>query len=706
MSFLRSMALGAIIKIGVEGSEELKKLSGQFNTANNAVSAFGTGMGQLAGLAGSAALFFGGIAAGATALAVGGIASAASMEQTTLAFTTMLKGADKAQAFIGEMEAFAAKTPFNFPELANTAKQMKAFGFETEQIIPIMTSIGDATSAMGGDAQMVGRVTLALGQMKTKGKATTEEMNQLIETGVFGWTDLAKSIGKSIPETMDMVTKGQVSSAAALDAFTQHSTEAFGGAMDLQSRSFEGLMSNFQDAMGKTQRTMFTPLSDAIKPMMALAGGLLGAIGSGMTKASGSTLDMVDVIARVNKAVAIATPAMEALGAGVMGVMLAIGDVAVLAEKGMEKIAGALPAGAMQLFGKMVGSVAAVSVALTPIMGTLTAIFGGLAVVAASVSSIGLIPLAIGMGLAAQAMAVMMPFIGVGVALFASFRHEGESVGDTLARMGRTGMMFLARFVEPIQRIWPIVSNSFNQTFGIMSNSVDVFASALGMGGSSLINVGTTAEKVGNVIAILALGVAGAVRVFAELFRVGAAMVGGFLEPGVRQVRVFASAISGLVSGVLTLGDTFRLIFGGVVDSFFTPIKSQLLAMLDTMMLVSSKLGATEISAKLGDTRSALATFSPIQAIAGEQQAKLAAAALEDEKRMRASASSPDVTANVTVTTKQKVCIDNTLKVDGKNMAIATKNAEVELSDRAGFGATPWQQRQVLERGATLVPAI
>src|SRR5579885_915276 len=55
----------------------------------------------------------------------------ASMEQTQVAFETLLGKGQKTQDFLKQLQQFAAATPFEFPELATDAEHMLAFGFNT-----------------------------------------------------------------------------------------------------------------------------------------------------------------------------------------------------------------------------------------------------------------------------------------------------------------------------------------------------------------------------------------------------------------------------------------------------------------------------------------------------------------------------------------------------------------------------------------------
>ena len=54
-----------------------------------------------------------GVALGALGLA--SVKAAGQMEQTRIAFTTLLKDGEKAKSFLSELEKFAASTPFELP---------------------------------------------------------------------------------------------------------------------------------------------------------------------------------------------------------------------------------------------------------------------------------------------------------------------------------------------------------------------------------------------------------------------------------------------------------------------------------------------------------------------------------------------------------------------------------------------------------------
>lgn len=186
-----------------------------------------------------------GVAAGTAGLGLVKLAGEA--EQAQVAFTTLLGSAEKAQAFLGQLRDFAARTPFEMAGLQDSSRKLLAFGFTAQQIIPMLTAVGDAVGSLGGSAEVMDRVVYALGQMQAKGKVSAEEMMQLAETGIPVWKMLADEIGVSIPEAMKMAEKGAISAGQAIPAILEGMQKKFGGGMVQQSQTLLGMWSTTMD---------------------------------------------------------------------------------------------------------------------------------------------------------------------------------------------------------------------------------------------------------------------------------------------------------------------------------------------------------------------------------------------------------------------------------------------------------------------------
>ena len=64
---------------------------------------------------------------------------------------------------IAEIQAFGAVTPFKSSDLIETTKRLKAFGFETEEIVDVTKRLADVAGATGAD---LGGIATAFGQIQ------------------------------------------------------------------------------------------------------------------------------------------------------------------------------------------------------------------------------------------------------------------------------------------------------------------------------------------------------------------------------------------------------------------------------------------------------------------------------------------------------------------------------------------------------------
>lgn len=198
------------------------------------------------------------------------VKAAADMEQTRKAFTTLLKNATLAKDFLAELETFAANTPFELPGLLQASKKMLAFGFTAQQVIPVLTAVGDSAAALGMGQDGIDRLTIAIGQMQAKGKVSAEEMLQLAEAGVPAWQMLADAMGTSIPQAMKMAEKGTIDSATGIQAIISGMNSKFGGMMQEQSSTINGMLSNIQDSFGQTMVVVGDEITEGLDLKPAL----------------------------------------------------------------------------------------------------------------------------------------------------------------------------------------------------------------------------------------------------------------------------------------------------------------------------------------------------------------------------------------------------------------------------------------------------
>lgn len=222
------------------------------------------------GISESSLEVLGGLGLAIAGIGAASVKAAADMEQTRKAFTTLLKDATLAKDFLAELETFAANTPFELPGLLQASKKMLAFGFTAQQVIPVLTAVGDSAAALGMGQDGIDRLTIAIGQMQAKGKVSAEEMLQLAEAGVPAWQMLADAMGTSIPQAMKMAEKGTIDSATGIQAIISGMNSKFGGMMQEQSSTINGMLSNIQDSIGQTMVVIGDEITEGLNLKPAL----------------------------------------------------------------------------------------------------------------------------------------------------------------------------------------------------------------------------------------------------------------------------------------------------------------------------------------------------------------------------------------------------------------------------------------------------
>ena len=87
----------------------------------------------------------------------------ADFNMTKKSFEVLTGSAEKAKEHLDDLQKFASQTPFNLPQLVDASKKLQAYGFQVEKVIPMLTDLGDASMALGLQADGMDRLTLAIG---------------------------------------------------------------------------------------------------------------------------------------------------------------------------------------------------------------------------------------------------------------------------------------------------------------------------------------------------------------------------------------------------------------------------------------------------------------------------------------------------------------------------------------------------------------
>jgi tape measure domain-containing protein len=188
--------------------------------------------------------------------------------QTQTKSLQVLTGSLKdAEGIIKSLQGFAAITPFTSEELIDTAKRLKAFGFETGELVDIVSRLGDVAGATGAD---LGGIATAFGQIQAKGRLQGEELLQLQERGVDLQGTLRKEYGLTKEQFKKALESGRINAEAvsfALRKLTDEGGKYANGAI-AQSDTLSGRFSTLVDNISAIARRVGEVLTPAVNGLL------------------------------------------------------------------------------------------------------------------------------------------------------------------------------------------------------------------------------------------------------------------------------------------------------------------------------------------------------------------------------------------------------------------------------------------------------
>jgi tape measure domain-containing protein len=206
--------------------------------------------------------------AGASA-AIGAIWKAGKFEQTQIAFQTMIGSASETRTTLAALTDFAARTPFEMPEIEQAARGLIMFGERGDELMDTLKLLGNAAS---GTSTPFGMIALIFNQVRGVGKLLTQDFRQLSTRGVLSLQDIAKYYGVTTEAAQQMLSGGKITFEDLKGLLRSLSSEGgrFANMMEKQSRSFLGLWSTLKDDLGITARQIGDVLLPTAKDLVQL----------------------------------------------------------------------------------------------------------------------------------------------------------------------------------------------------------------------------------------------------------------------------------------------------------------------------------------------------------------------------------------------------------------------------------------------------
>lgn len=210
-------------------------------------SQFGAGIremrGQISGLSETLGGLRGMVAAvGLGALGKEAVGVMSSFEQLEIRLIGVMGGADGAQRAMAWIKDFSTETPFQIDQVTDVFTRLKNFGFDPMD--GTLKAITDTAAKFGGGQEMLGRVSLALGQAWTKQRLQGDELLQLTEAGIPVWDMLSTVTGKSALELQKLSERGALG-RPVIKALIEEMGRLSDGAAIAQMASLSGQWSIF-----------------------------------------------------------------------------------------------------------------------------------------------------------------------------------------------------------------------------------------------------------------------------------------------------------------------------------------------------------------------------------------------------------------------------------------------------------------------------
>ncbi|OIN55879.1 tape measure protein [Arsenicibacter rosenii] len=141
----------------------------------------------------------------------------------------------------------AKTTPFEMKDIVDQTVKLKAYGIATNDLLPTITALGNMASVVG--VEKLPQLTLAYGQVATKGRLMGDEMRQFTEAGIPMYDLLAKAMEKPKEEVIKLAAAHEISFADIRKAVLDSSQVGgqYYNLMALQSKTLGGEVSNLAD---------------------------------------------------------------------------------------------------------------------------------------------------------------------------------------------------------------------------------------------------------------------------------------------------------------------------------------------------------------------------------------------------------------------------------------------------------------------------
>lgn len=200
----------------------------------------------------------------ATVVTLGKLAAQA--ETTRTAFEVMLGSASRAAVVVGELNQYAAATPFRKDDVIGAAKSLIAYGFAAEELGTRIRTLGDLAAGSGAN---IGELATIFGRARAAGVVAMSDINQLSDRAVPIFEALKQELGLTGAELRKFIGQGGVDFATLDKALTKMAAKGgvYFEATARQSKTLSGAISTLLDNV----QALATAVGEKMLPALKLA---------------------------------------------------------------------------------------------------------------------------------------------------------------------------------------------------------------------------------------------------------------------------------------------------------------------------------------------------------------------------------------------------------------------------------------------------
>lgn len=231
-----------------------------------------------------------------------GIKYNSTMQDLQTSFKVMLGSQEKGVEMTQKLVKMGAETPFESTQLAEYTKTMLSFGYTGENVLPIMSRIGDVSL---GNSEKMSSLTRTMGQINSLGKLQGGDLNQLIGQGWNPLNEITKKTGETMEQVRDRMSKGKVTYKEVEDALIATTSKGgtFFNGMAEGSKTFSGQLSTLKDTFSMFLGELTKPIFDGLMQVLPKVIEKLGWLSEKFSSLSGKSKLMILVVAGIAAAI-------------------------------------------------------------------------------------------------------------------------------------------------------------------------------------------------------------------------------------------------------------------------------------------------------------------------------------------------------------------------------------------------------------------